>query len=877
MASFNHTISTIDRITTYTTTGATGRITAVDLDITYSEIVARVTAVDLDVTYSEITARITAVDLDLTYSEITARITAVDLDVTYDPIIARITAVDLDVTYSLKAARITAVDLDTTYSEITARITAVDLDLTYSEITARITEVDLDLTYSEIVARVTAVDLETTYSLKTGRITAVDLEVTYTIEAPTARITAVDLDVTYSEIVARITAVDLELTYSEITARVTAVDLDITYNEIAARITAVDLDVIYSEKLGRITAVDLDLTYNEILARITAVDLETTYTPTGALGRITAIDLDIEYTFTGDQLVVELPLSYRLGITYGDGLTWYLWALPTTPTGLPRADLPKLPEASTAPEMLGTTAGAVPAPILPSATGLAGLFEFYVGDVYWRIWCVPEFLRPQNPELNVDIPFILWQAYTESNTLNSIGGTGQDGLTLDLVAPRVFFPVEELEVNLQITPAAPNQISATYLFNFDEGQGVFLFETVVSDWIKVIPEIPVKETWQWLTDITIGNDSTEQRTAVRRQPRRFIEYGILIEDDIERQREYDRIYNRLANSLVVPFYQYFTRLTQNSLITESRIYFDPARTDFRANELAVIYRPTTEESFLIQIGDLQTDGADTATPLTVDLYTGDLIAPAFNGRLANRTSIDMTTVAGALKFNFAIEDFRSTFNRVGTYPIGSQAVINTYDGYNILDRCPMANQAVSEAFDIDPLIIDSESGVHDQRTSWLHAFIGGARKWNIKRLKDPDELDWWRDFITEAWGMREPFLMPSYRQDLFLASTPNGGDPTIEITSTNYATQYFPHDTYTRFRFTNPDGDQIYRKATDAQDLPGGTTELTLDTAVPNLPEWSNGFEIEYLNKVRFASDTFTLTHYATYTILSGAIRTVDE
>jgi len=527
--------------------------------------------------------------------------------------------------------------------------------------------------------------------------------------------------------------------------------------------------------------------------------------------------------------------------------------------------------------MLGTTAGAVPAPILPSATGLAGLFEFYVGDVYWRIWCVPEFLRPQNPELNVDIPFILWQAYTESNTLNSIGGTGQDGLTLDLVAPRVFFPVEELEVNLQITPAAPNQISATYLFNFDEGQGVFLFETVVSDWIKVIPEIPVKETWQWLTDITIGNDSTEQRTAVRRQPRRFIEYGILIEDDIERQREYDRIYNRLANSLVVPFYQYFTRLTQNSLITESRIYFDPARTDFRANELAVIYRPTTEESFLIQIGDLQTDGADTATPLTVDLYTGDLIAPAFNGRLANRTSIDMTTVAGALKFNFAIEDFRSTFNRVGTYPIGSQAVINTYDGYNILDRCPMANQAVSEAFDIDPLIIDSESGVHDQRTSWLHAFIGGARKWNIKRLKDPDELDWWRDFITEAWGMREPFLMPSYRQDLFLASTPNGGDPTIEITSTNYATQYFPHDTYTRFRFTNPDGDQIYRKATDAQDLPGGTTELTLDTAVPNLPEWSNGFEIEYLNKVRFASDTFTLTHYATYTILSGAIRTVDE
>jgi hypothetical protein len=579
--------------------------------------------------------------------------------------------------------------------------------------------------------------------------------------------------------------------------------------------------------------------------------------------------------FTEDFYVDE-KLSYRLGITYEDDVTWFLWALPGTPP-LPRADLPKFPEASIAPEMLGTVPNAPPAPILPSATAGTGLYEFYVGDVYWRIWCIPEFLRPQNPELNTDIPFTLWQAYTDDNTLNSIGGSGQDGLTLDLTPPRAFFPVEEIVVNLQITPSAPNQISATYLFNFDEGQGVFLFETVVSDWIKTIPETPVRETWSWLTDITIGNDSTEQRTAVRRQPRRALECSYLIEDDVERQREYDRIYNRLGNSLVIPFYQYSTRLTQNSLITESRIYFNPARTDFRANELAVIFRPSTEESFLIQLGDLQTDGADTATPLTVDLYTGDIIAPAFNCRLANRTSIDMTTVSGGLKFNVFSEDFRTTFSRVGTYPIGSQAVINTYDGYNLLDRCPIANSAVSEAFDIDPLIIDSESGLHDQRTDWLHVFVQGGRRWSIPRIVNPTEMDWWRDFITEAWGMREPFLMPTWRQDLFLDGTPNGGDPTIDITSTNYKSQYYSHDTYKRFRFTNPNGDQIYRKAVDAEDLPGGTTRLTLDVALPLLPEWSVGFEIEYVNKVRFASDTFTLTHFTMYTILEGAIRTVDE
>lgn len=598
--------------------------------------------------------------------------------------------------------------------------------------------------------------------------------------------------------------------------------------------------------------------------------------------KIATADRVCTYTTTAtESFTSELKISYRLGTTFNDDVTRFDWLCPATGQNSVRVTAPKDNDtASLFPEeWLGNTVdGPISnpsAPQMPEEGG--GILEQPIADIYYRIWCVPSFLRLQNPALNTDIPFILWHAYYIDNTLTGIGGSGQTGLTLDLTPPRPFFPAEDITVNLQIGPAAPNQVFAIFLFNFTEGQGEFTFETTLLDWIKFIPEEPVVEVWTWLTDLIIAhNGSNEQRISVRAQPRRRVEAGLLLEDDVERQREYDRLYNRIGRDLVIPYYQYSTRLTAGAAITDTKIYFDPSKTDFRDDELAVIYRPTTDESFIVQLGTIESDGAQTAAPLTVELQKYDIIAPGFVSRINNRTAISMTTVAGMLKFQAISEDFRSTFNRVGTPPVGSAAVIDTYDGLNVLDRCPMVTGQVPETFDQDPHIHDNETGIHDQATSWLHPFIDGMRKWNIKRITDPNEMDYWRDFITEARGMREPFLMPSWREDLFLATTPNPADPKIEVDSLSYSSQYFPYDTYKRLRLVNPDGDSIYRKVTAVEDQPGGTVLLTLNDPLPNDPAWGNGFEIQYLNKVRFGSDQVKLTHFTVNTILEASIRTTD-
>lgn len=573
----------------------------------------------------------------------------------------------------------------------------------------------------------------------------------------------------------------------------------------------------------------------------------------------------------GSTLFVDLKLDWNIGITYdGDSR----WVLPALPPDVPITAPKTQDTAEYVPtEMLGITPGATTSPDPTSAPDAdCGLWLFNYGHQYFRIWVVPDYLNPQNPGLLTDIPFIIWSAWTIDNVLNSIGGTGQTGLTLDITTPLSFSPVEEKTVNLQITSSAPVIIYAEYIFSFDYGTGYLIFETIVLEWIKYIPEQPVNEEWSWLTDIISAHDGTEQRISCRRQPRRRIEENFLIEGDEKRAIEYRRWYSRLPMDLVIPFYQYATRVTADSVITDTKIYFDPDKTDVRDEEIVVIFRPSTEDSYLLKLDTVQSDGATLDTPLTVDIYAGDIIAPAFTCRIDNDSGPSMTTVSGTLVLGAEVEDFRSSFDRPG-----STAVIDEFDSLMVLDRCPLANSSVPEAFDTNPTIVDNQTGLHEQRVSWLHPYIAGARSFSVKRVSDPGEMDFWRDFLTALVGMREPFLMPTWRGDLVLATTPLPGDPTIEIEGSFYTDQYFPYDTYQRLRFVNPDGDVIYRKVTDSESLPGGTTQLTLDSSVPIDAEWGNGFTIGYLNRVRLGSDSVRWKHFGTYSIVDLVIRSTDQ
>lgn len=492
------------------------------------------------------------------------------------------------------------------------------------------------------------------------------------------------------------------------------------------------------------------------------------------------------------------------------------------------------------------------------------------GAIYFKIWSIPRVLRLQNPGLNIPIPFTLWNAFSAENTLNSIGGSGQTGLTLDLIAPSVFFPVEEREVNVTIGNTAPVNINAVYEFNFALAQGLFDFSAVVAQFLAEIPQVPVRESWEWLTDILRADDGTEQRVALRTQPRMRLDTTVAIDSNDDRQQHYNLIYQSIGRTVAIPYFQYGTPLTADSAASSSELFFDVDKTDVRDGELVLVLDRKDGTGTLVRLDALTFTGATLEAPLTEAVTAGDVLYPAFMSAIRDNSSLSMGQQTGSVQLSALSSEPRSSTARPG-----SGAALVMFDGLPVLEESPLARNPGEESFRINYETIDSDSGLFDLKVDWEHAFVSGRRQFNIPRKGVSPVLDYWRLFLDTIRGQQKPFLMPTLRADLFLVGQGQPSASQLLVEGSDYQTRYFEYDTYKRLRLVNGIGAIHYTRATGVT-ADGDNTQISIDPPVPSEPEWTS-FRIEFLNRVRLANDTAEFAHYSTYSILSINLTTTDQ
>lgn len=519
------------------------------------------------------------------------------------------------------------------------------------------------------------------------------------------------------------------------------------------------------------------------------------------------------------------------------------------------------------------TVGAAATPTVTTIANVPGVLPgHFLFDFYYRIWVIPQTINAQNPSIGAPIPFAIWNAYPQplTNTLTSIADVAGDGLEFDFDVGDVWKAIEYKVVNITITPAAPIEIAAEFTFSFSSGSEKLFFNASIADFVQMVPDPPVEETWAWLTDIIPARDGTEQRIALRSTPRRSIKYAFVLENEFERRRQYNRWYKSLASRIVLPYYQYSTPLTAGSSVGSSSLYFDPARTDLRDGEFALVYDALTDNGYLVKIDTVEVDGVTTDTPLTFEPSVGMVIAPAFTSRLLDKTGLSMYLVTGKVDLAAEALNSRVLFSRPG-----STAVINTYDGYPVLDIRPIGTGETPELFQANYEVVDGETGIQAIYSAWPHPAVHTTRQYTIRRLQNPGEMDWWRDFLGGLYGQREPFLQPTWFPDLYLASAPAPGDPGITITGSDYVSLYFPYDAFKRLQLETAAG-IIWRKVLTAVDNGDGTSTLTFDTPIGGTPDDATISRISYLNLVRLSSDTITLSHGRIRTQIELPTRTVD-
>jgi hypothetical protein len=521
--------------------------------------------------------------------------------------------------------------------------------------------------------------------------------------------------------------------------------------------------------------------------------------------------------------------------------------------------------------------------IFDKDTGLSGPSEPVAGlaftpviapnqhtDYHFRLWIIPPFLSLANPQLDTNIGFRLWNTWSDTETIASILVSGSNVLSFDIGPGTQLHDGEYRAANMQISEGEPT-IEAEVSFTTENLSGLMKVFAAVSDTFNLIPDVPVRERWVFLTDILTTHNGQEQRVSLRPKPRMELDFTVQIIDTAQRLKQYELLTKNIQVQSLVPFYQYATHLTGDTAIGGTKVFFDPTRTNMRAGEFIVAVNPKTEELFISRVNTVDVDGATVNSASSFSLDKSWVAAPAFNCTLNDDSGLTMRKLTGSLRVQ------AKTFTEPSTLRPGQTAVVNTLNGLPVLERRPLIPAKEQFAFRRD--IIDNDTGARDINSSDLHPRVSGDRKFVIQRVQQPLEMDYWRKFFDLTRGAWKPFLLSTYFPDLTLSP---GQAPLLQgssgftIEEGYYSSLYFPYETWKHIEIAFPGGELHHARVISASIQLDGTAAISFTPALPVDSAYVSPTRISYLTKLR-GLDKVNWSHHADVTYVTMGVTYTDE
>ncbi len=505
------------------------------------------------------------------------------------------------------------------------------------------------------------------------------------------------------------------------------------------------------------------------------------------------------------------------------------------------------------------------------ATGLGVMIKTQYQDYHLRLWVIPGVLNLSNPQLNTNIPFRLWNTWTDTETVSAVLVMGSAVLTFDIGPGTQFRDAEYREGNFQIGPGEPS-IDALVRFVTENLSGELAIIAAISDTFNLIPDVPVREAWEFRTDILTNYRGQEQRIALRRYPRISQEFDVEIINQRQRREQYLLLRKNIVVQSLIAFYQYATVVTDVTLIGGTKIFFDPIRSNVRVDEFLVCVNTTTEAVFIGKITQIDVDGAVVNTSVGEQIDTRTWVAmPAYNCVVADGSGISMNQVTGKLSIK------AETFSEPTLLRPGATRVIGTFDGIPFLDRRPLIPAV--ENFEYRREIIDNETGARDLNSRDFHPRVSGSRRFTVQRVGDPDEMDYWRSLFDTTRGAQKSFLLSTYFPDLTLVDgqTPLGLGISSFLVNEGQAVGIFCiYETWKRIQIEFAGGLRTQHTITSFTLEVDGSATLNFSPALPSSAAYTVPTLISFLMRVR-SVDRVAWEHYANYSEVSFGIVTTDE
>lgn len=509
---------------------------------------------------------------------------------------------------------------------------------------------------------------------------------------------------------------------------------------------------------------------------------------------------------------------------------------------------------------------ALPAPSL--LAGTLRLQKTQHADFHYRLWVVPQVLSLVNPELDADIPFAIWNAFTDAETLASVVVTGSSVLTFDVGAGLVIRDGEYRLVNMRIAAGEPT-VDALAAFTTESGQGRLRVLADVSDVFTIAPDVPVVETWEYLTEVLTSYDGREQRVCHRVTPRVRMTLNVRALDMADRVRQYELFVKNLRVQSVLPLFQYGADVQATTVPGGSRLYFDPVVTNIQVGQPLVAIRESTGQKLVGTVTIVHADGATIGSSATTTVDGSWTVYPGLYCIIADKSGLTFDSVAGSMKVSV------SSYSEPDVRRAGAPSQVQFLDGLPILDRAPLAGDN-DEGFQFRREVLDFETGARDINSADTMVRVTGTRNFRVDRVLSATDMDYWREFLDLTKGAWKPFLLSTNLPDMTLAVPLVQNGSSMRITQGYAPSQLHGSRAYEHIEFEFNGGLISRHTILSSTRQSDGSAIVTFTPALPDSPLYVTPSRVSYLLKVR-GSDTVSFSHSHIRSTVTLEVITTDE
>ena len=369
----------------------------------------------------------------------------------------------------------------------------------------------------------------------------------------------------------------------------------------------------------------------------------------------------------------------------------------------------------------------------------------------------------------------------------------------------------------------------------------------------LVPEAGFVETLEFLTDILVRANGSEQRMSLRKSPRQTFSFRYNVDDDLVRAEldmllagNHDRIF-------AVPYWPGEVALTSAAAADDTTLSVGTTTyKDFRDTGSLLIFEDGGSYE-VIGIDTLSANSITLAAPLGNAYTTQARVVPVRSGFLSESVSglrypVNLGEVSLA---------FETTDNEVD---LADTSAFSSYNSKVLLDDYNSVRGTTRSGFAKRMFIIDSESGVATRRSRWSLSRQQEEKAFFAQGAQSIDNV---RRLLYALRGQAVSFYLPTFRDELEVVDDLDNGTTDMTIAWCGFTESVGAQSPWNHVRITLNDGTTIEREitATEEPDETQTTEVLTVGTAWSSTVAKEDIARVEFLRLMRFDSDSITIDH----------------